>query len=441
MTDGFRDDELPVLRVGPDEYTGRYLILSRRADGDDLPRVLRNTAGLTMAAASDFPGGGVDAAEREGADGLYFEQLGIAVASSDPDQLAPLMNLPRTEDLVEIIERERVLYAIQVPRPDRAPTAVPDIADDAELHEHDALVASVSPTMLHPRRSDPDESMHTWGLVATGVTQCIRTGRGVRVAVLDTGFDFDHPDFAGRTIVARSFYKGQTERDVHGHGTHCAGTALGPAEPATRPRYGVASASDLYVGKVIGNHGRGSDGSILSGINWAMINRCRVISMSIGGRVRRGSRHSQVFETAARRAMGRNSLLIAAAGNESNRTAGLLQPVGHPANCPSIMAVGAVDARMEIASFSTRGLDPGGGEVDLVAPGVSVYSSEPMPKRHGRKSGTSMACPHVAGIAALYAEAVPNATARDLWQLLVKHAKPLALHRSDMGAGLVQAPR
>src|SRR5687768_12474874 len=145
--------------------------------------------------------------------------------------------------------------------------------------------------------------------------------------------------------------------------------------------------------------------------------------MSLGTATQQGDQHSQVYETAAQRALAANTLLIAAAGNESDRRNGLINPVGHPANCPSIMAVGAVDSDMQIAFFSTRGTEPNGGGVDIVGPGVEVYSTVPMPGKHGRKSGTSMACPHVAGIAALYAEANPNATARELWQHLVNNAK------------------
>jgi subtilisin family serine protease len=163
--------------------------------------------------------------------------------------------------------------------------------------------------------------------------------------------------------------------------------------------------------------------------------------MSLGVAVRRGQKHSRVFETVAQRALSQNTILIAAAGNESSRFNNVINPVGHPANCPSIMAVGAVDSEMRVADFSTRGSEPNGGGIDIVGPGVNIYSSVPMPGARGRKSGTSMACPHVAGIAALYAEANPKATGRELWKFLVKGAKRLKLDPADVGAGLVQAPR
>ena len=134
------------------------------------------------------------------------------------------------------------------------------------------------------------------------------------------------------------------------------------------------------------------------------------------------------------------TLVVAAAGNESSRHEGWYAPVGHPANCPSILAVGAVDEKMQLGDFSNRGLNPRGGQVDVVAPGVDVLSAFPMPARTRRLSGTSMATPHVAGLVALWAEANPKATATELWTLLTQHARRLPLLSTDVGAGLATAP-
>jgi subtilisin family serine protease len=164
------------------------------------------------------------------------------------------------------------------------------------------------------------------------------------------------------------------------------------------------------------------------------------VSMSLGAPAAPGQSFSAVFERVARRAMRRGTLIIAAAGNESRRQNGVTRPVGHPANCPSIMAVAALDDQMQVASFSNRGINPQGGQVDIAGPGVRVRSSWPRPTLYNTISGTSMATPHVAGIAGLHAEANPQATPADLWSLLVRTARRLPLPAVDVGAGLVQAP-
>ncbi len=424
---------------GRPQFTGRYLLLGRQPNDSSFTRSVRDATGLTMASSSDFHGGAVDVGKMAGADGVYLEKLGVAITSSAPDQATAITGMATRGDLVTV-ERERFVYIFAMPRRDNPPMVMPSRL--VRVQGFGNLVCSLGAPIgvRDVHAADLDESARTWGLVSTGVINSSRTGRGVRVAVLDTGFDLNHPDFVGRNVVAHSFVDGESAQDGHSHGTHCVGTALGPAQPGTLPRYGVAHGADVYVGKVLGNSGSGSDGAILSAINWAITNGCRVISMSLGSDCMPGQKHSQVFEAAAQRALAANTLILAAAGNESNRP-DVINPVGHPANCPSVMAVGAVDADMNIAVFSTRGTEPDGGGVDIAGPGVNIYSTVPMPKRYGTKSGTSMACPHVAGIAALYAEANPNVSAKELWQLLVNNTKRLDLDASDVGTGLAQAPR
>lgn len=191
------------------------------------------------------------------------------------------------------------------------------------------------------------------------------------------------------------------------------------------------------------NRGSGSDGGILAGIEWAITNGCQIISMSLGAPARPGDTYSQVYEQVGKRVLSRGSLIIAAAGNESSDRKGKRlvppNPVGHPANSPSIMAVAAVDAQLQIAAFSNSSINPSGGQVDIAGPGVAVYSSWFLPSRYRTISGTSMATPHVAGIAALYVEATGK-TGLDLWGLLMRDSQRLALASVDVGSGLVQAP-
>lgn len=185
--------------------------------------------------------------------------------------------------------------------------------------------------------------------------------------------------------------------------------------------------------------------------------------MSLGARVQPGETFSTIYENVAQRALRSSpgTLIVAAAGNDSripgtNNRFEPPKPVGRPANCPSILAVAAVDANLGIAPFSNGGINPSGGGVDIAGPGVGVFSSvpdpfppnvqpsgpgRPWPPRYHSISGTSMATPHVAGIAAMWLEAGgPGTTAQALWQLLTGNARRLTLPSRDVGAGLVQAP-
>jgi subtilisin family serine protease len=285
-----------------------------------------------------------------------------------------------------------------------------------------------------------DDAARTWGVAAVGAAASPFTGRGVRIAVLDSGFDAGHPDFEGREIVAESFVQGETTADGSGHGTHCAGTAAGPGARGNRPRYGVAPEAVLHVGKVLSDAGRGFEFDILSGMAWAIDAGCEVISMSLGRPAQPGEAPSVQYERLGRRALEAGCVIVAAAGNDSARRFGFIAPVAAPANSPSILAVGAVDAAGLVAPFSAGGLNPDGGEVDLAAPGVDVFSAFPRPQLYRALQGTSMACPHVAGVAALWAEAEPSLRGAALWRRLVETAAPLREGARDVGAGLVQAP-
>ncbi len=282
-----------------------------------------------------------------------------------------------------------------------------------------------------------DTPQFTWGLQATRAHISTATGTGIRIAVLDTGFFQPHPDFAGRQVIAATFV-GQPVQDLHGHGTHCIGTALGFRMLAGGARrYGCARQGVILVGKVLSNAGSGADGGILAGINWAIQNGARVISMSLGGAVGVGTPPTVAYENAGRAALNAGSLIIAAAGNDGNHPT--LFPVARPANSPSIMAVAAVDQNLQRAAFSCRGVNPNGGEVNIAAPGVGVFSSTKMPARYATWNGTSMATPHVAGIAALWSQRT-GLRGMALWNKLLSTARPIGQPAQHVGRGLVQAP-
>ncbi|CAL9578692.1 hypothetical protein SUDANB95_04949 [Actinosynnema sp. ALI-1.44] len=389
-----------------DTTTGRYLVLLQDGSVAAGARELSTVAGIRTASTLE----GATAESLQTVDGVIYAGLGVAVVNAQPDQVNALAAAAEAPGPIALVEPERVVQALTAPAQEDVAAAV-------------------------------DESVFTWGLQAVGANISTATGRGVRLAVLDTGFTVDHPDFAGRTVLTQSFITGETVDDAHGHGTHCIGSAAGPRKPASGgPGYGVAYEADIYAGKVLSNAGFGSDGGILAGIDWALANECAVISMSLGSAVRPGTPHSQVYETVGRRALSKGTLIVAAAGNESRRPT-KIAPVGHPANCPSILAVGAIDDQRAMAFFSCGTVDAV-GQVDVVAPGVNVYSSwngKSGDTLHKRIQGTSMATPHVAGVAALMAQH-HDARGWELWARLMQSARRLPLPSTDVGAGLVQAP-
>lgn len=422
--------------------TGRYVVVfNDEVYGDDAAtaEALRSVAGArSIASTRDFAAGALDVEQATGADAAVFAALGVAVVTADPDQAARLASAGAGDERIVAVEPERVLYAIT-----EAPTLSPSYLlgyRDAVAHLCDQAMAGAPETArVEAGVEFVDTPAMTWGLKATKVATSSRTGQGVSVAVLDTGFDLGHPDFAGRQITAQSFVPRESPQDMHGHGTHCIGTACGPVAPPQGRRYGIAGGAQIMVGKVLDNGGAGTDTNILAGIDWAVTNGCRVISMSLGAPI---PTVSAAYEKAGRRALDAGSLIVAAAGNNARRQFGDHGFVGIPANSPSIMAVAAIDQRMDIAFFSDRSNPVAGvgGQVDIAGPGVDVYSSWLMPKRYNVISGTSMATPHVAGIAALWSEATGD-SGQALWKVLTQTAREVPLPTQDIGAGLVQAPQ
>jgi len=417
-------------------------------------RALSNTAGLRVASTADFTEGVVDAETLESAEALLFHQLGVAVVDTPPEQIRALGTTAADNGIITI-EPERVVYALEEwpaivtpPRINPSPTSVGAPIEylrgyrDAVNHLVDRVLTTAGipdGAVAEALAAPPQETELTWGLQVTKVAASRFSGKGIRVAVLDTGLDLRHPDFAGRQIKAQSFVPNQAVQDGHGHGTHCIGTACGPLHPGQLPRYGIAYDAEIFAGKVLSNSGSGSDSGILAGIGWAITNGCHIISMSLGAPGFPGKGFSTVFEQVAQRALAAGTLIVAAAGNESERPS-IIMPVGHPANCPSIIAIGALDAQLRVASFSNGGLNPLGGQVDIAAPGVQIRSTWPRPRLYNTISGTSMATPHVAGIAALHAEAQSGVRGRALASLLSQTARRLVLPARDVGSGLVQAP-
>ncbi len=210
-------------------------------------------------------------------------------------------------------------------------------------------------------------------------------GYGVKVAVLDTGIDLDHPDLKDNikgginTISPR-----KSADDDNGHGTHVAGIIAGADN--NLGVLGVAPQASLYAVKVLNRTGSGYISDIIEGLQWSIDNKMQVVNMSLST-----PSDVQSFHDAITAASDAGIVLVAAAGNSGSED----NTVEYPAKYAEVVAVSATDSTDVIASFSSRG-----SEIELAAPGVNIYSTY---KGGGYTtlSGTSMASPHVAGTAAL----------------------------------------
>jgi subtilisin len=416
------------LLIRPIQTTGRYLVLLPEEDVRSGIRALTDSTGV------------------RDIDDSSFSNIGVAVVDLDPNQVQSLNAAVASSQPILAAEPEQIMYAIGSIIINGDTANYLQGYKEAITHLVDDLSNGRVTIKQQLTTSAFADGAATWGLQATKVVSSRYSGSGIKVAVLDTGLDLTHPDFAGRNITSESFISGEAVQDLQGHGTHCIGTSCGslnPPDPSSPMRYGIAHKAEIFAGKVLSNQGSGADGGILAGIDWAISNGCQIISMSLGAGTRPGDTYSPIYEEVAKRALSRGTLIIAAAGNESRRP-GSVNPVGRPANCPSIMAVAALDNQLQIASFSNSSINLDGGGVDIAGPGVNVYSTwstkaVPTLLRYRTISGTSMATPHIAGIAALYAEATGK-RGLELWALLMQNAQRLSLPTVDVGIGLAQAP-
>ncbi|MGO1055435.1 S8 family serine peptidase [Crossiella sp. CA198] len=271
-------------------------------------------------------------------------------------------------------------------------------------------------------------------------------GKGVKIAVLDTGVDHSHPDLAGQEIAEQNFTPAPDNKDRVGHGTHVASIAAGNGAKSGGKYRGVAPGARILDGKVLGDDGSGAESGILAGIEWAVQQRADIVNLSLGGHDSPLLDPMEILINKVSEQTG--TLFVVASGNAGPNS------VGSPGSAQAALTVGAVDRDDKLAEFSSTGPRNGDGAIkpDLTAPGVGIGAAAAAGSRLGESrpkpaegyislDGTSMATPHVAGAAAILAQARPDWRGEQLKAALMAAAKPGAHNPFEQGAGRVDVAK
>ncbi|MDR7317648.1 S8 family peptidase [Brevibacillus nitrificans] len=300
-----------------------------------------------------------------------------------------------------------------------------------KLAEHPDSVFAEPNFLLLPNRTpnDPYYTEYQWNLPLIGMEQSWDVSEGssdVIVAVVDTGVDMEHPEFEGKLVEGYNVLDGSNKpQDDNGHGTHVSGVIAAK----TNNKDGIAGMtwkSKLMPVKAIGADGSGSAVDIAQGIYWATDHGADVINLSVGNYT-----SSAALKEACKYAYDNNVVLVAASGNDASD-----QP-SYPAAYDEVLSVAAVDHLKERADFSNFG-----DYVDVAAPGVDIPSTY-IYSDYASLSGTSMACPHVAALAALVRSVHPDMKSHDVMELIRSSALDLGPPGHDQlyGYGMIDVNR
>ncbi len=263
------------------------------------------------------------------------------------------------------------------------------------------------------------------------------TGENVRIAIVDTGIDAEHPDFEGR-IAAVTDFTGQGPADGNGHGTHCASIAAGSGVASGATYRGVAPRATIYAAKVLRSDGQGMMSDVMAGVEWAVDQGAQVVSLSLGttGPCDGTDALCETCEAAVQAGI----VVCVAAGNDGPNS----YTVGSPGCAPNVITIGACDNADHIMSFSSRGPTADGRvKPDILFPGADIVAARAkgtamgtvVDESYTTASGTSMATPHAAGAAALLLQAQPDLKPLQVKARLMNTAIDLGASAYAQGSG------
>lgn len=335
--------------------------------------------------------------------------------------LVPSAAVPGESDVVRTIVvfengamNARAMHAIErlggvklkeLPMVDGAAVMLPSKAAERAVAKLEG-VAHVEPDIVFSidAKRGAAREVAPWGVdrINADAVWATTSADAVKVAVLDTGVDYLHPDLAANVVAGTSTVNYTPSFvDDNGHGTHVSGIIAAPKNGSGI--IGVAPDADLYVAKVLDSQGNGYLSDIIEGLQWAVARDVDVLNMSLGSPY-----YSSAFDSAVQQAIASGVVVVAAAGNEGSG----IDTVTYPAKFGGVVGVSSVDSVLRIAYYSSRG-----PAVDLAAPGTKINSTVPG-GGYAIMSGTSMAAPHVAGAAALVLSSgvgVDDADGDGLW--------------------------
>lgn len=344
--------------------------------------------------------------------GVWFLIAGLLLAAS-PQLEAGAFNCASPHEPNEILVGLRSDIALQTVQPLASSVHARVLSTNRDIHvlrleitgkaldpviralERNPNVEYAEPNFLASVAGDPSDPFYSyqWDLERVSASDAwtiTKGSSGIKVAVLDTGIQDDHPDLLGKVIAAKNFSNSPSTADSLGHGTHVAGIV----GAVTDNDEGVASigyATSLMNVKVLNDSGFGTYSALADGIVWAAKNDAQVINMSLGG-----AASSKTLERAVKWADRRGVILVAAAGNGGSDVPYF------PAALEAVIAVASTDYGDELSPYSNRG-----GWVAVAAPGGPIWSAT-NDSGYGYKAGTSMAAPHVSGLVALVLSRFPD---------------------------------